>query len=776
MAVPVNPGTYTAGETQLPGYTFEGFSGDCDANGDTTVALGETKTCTLTNDDQQAFITVVKVVTNDNGGSAAPDDFDLTLEGNAVSSGVAVPVNPGTYTAGETLLSGYTFEGFSGECDANGDTVVALGESKTCTLTNNDQQAFITVVKVVTNDNGGSAAPDDFDLTLEGNATTSGVAVAVNPGTYTAGETLLAGYTFEGFSGDCDANGATVVALGQTKTCTLTNNDIQPKLIVIKHVINDNGGTNVADDFTMTVDDLDTDPPSFDGAEAPGTQVAIDAGSYAVFESGPDGYTGSFSDDCVGSIGIGETKTCTITNDDIQPKLIVIKHVVNDNGGTATAANFTIGVTGSSPSPASFSGAETPGTQVAINAGSYNVAEGGPIGYAASFSANCTGSIAIGETKTCTITNDDIQPKLIVIKHVVNDNGGTATAADFTIGVTGSSPSPASFSGAETPGTQVAINAGSYSVSETGLNGYTQTSAVGCSGTISIGETKTCTVTNDDQPGTIIVQKIIKPVGSLTSFSFNTTGTGYSGFSLAGGQQNSQTLNAGSYTVKELVPLGWVLTGIGGSTDPNTPYNCTVTGSGGSTGVGDLNTQTATISLKNGDTVTCVFENTGQGVTRTQGFWATHTPLANIAWFGGTAFGHTFPGVAGVSGIGDRLICGRPIDDLGKLMGGFWSDISKKSTGAKRTSLDQARMQLLQQLIAAELNASAFGTVPSSGSFAAWESALCGTNTTAIKTAQQQAASFNTSGDSGTFTPGTSADSKFARSVANIPFWDIIKP
>jgi hypothetical protein len=60
--------------------------------------------------------------------------------------------------------------------------------------------------------------------------------------------------------------------------------------------------------------------------------------------------------------------------------------------------------------------------------------------------------------------------------------------------------------------------------------------------------------------------------------------------------------------------------------------------------------------------------------------------------------------------------------------------------------------------------------------FAQWESALCGTNTKAIQTAQQQSASFNTAGDSGTFTPGTSADSKYARSVANIPFWDIIKP
>ena len=262
------------------------------------------------------------------------------------------------------------------------------------------------------------------------------------------------------------------------------------------------------------------------------------------------------------------------------------------------------------------------------------------------------------------------------------------------------------------------------------------------------------------------------------SFDFTTTGTDYNGFTLPGGGQNSQTLNAGTYTAKELTQEGWILTGIGGSTDPNTPYNCTVTGSGGSTGVGDLNTQTATIDLKIGDTVTCVFENTGGGTTRTQGFWATHPQLAEIAWFGGTAFGHTFPGVASVTGIGDTLICGRPIDDLGELMGAFWSNIPRKSDGTKRGELNRARMQLLQQLIAAELNASAFGTVPNGGisKFATWESRLCGTNIDAIKTAQQQAASFNSQGDGGTFTPGTSADSKYARSVADIPFWDIIKP
>jgi Prealbumin-like fold domain len=359
-------------------------------------------------------------------------------------------------------------------------------------------------------------------------------------------------------------------------------------------------------------------------------------------------------------------------------------------------------------------------------------------------------------------------------------NAPTPAGKCYRVTLTASDPTPITGAGGTSSG--ATFKAGNYGLSESaGPFGYSASAWV-CSGTgtqsgsnitLAIGQSATCTITNDDLPGTIIVKKITKPVNT-GSFAFTTTPTGYSGFTLPGGGQNSQILNAGSYTVKEATQLGWILTGIGGSTDPNTPYNCTVTGSGGSTGVGDLNTQTATINLKNGDTVTCVFENTGNGATRTQGFWATHTPLANIAWFGGTAFGHTFPGVAATAGIGDKLLCGRPIDTLAKLMGGFWSSISTTSTGAKRSKLDQARMQLLQQLLAAELNASAFGTVPSAGSFAAWEAAYCSTNQTAIQNALQGAASFNNSGDSATFTPGTSADSKNARAIANIAFWDIL--
>jgi uncharacterized repeat protein (TIGR01451 family) len=276
---------------------------------------------------------VVKKVITDNGGSALPDDFKLTLEGNPVLSGVTVAVNPGTHTAAETLLPGYTFTGFSGDCDSKGDVTVALGESKTCTLTNDDQQAYITVVKKVITDNGGSALPDDFKLTLEGNPVLSGVTVAVNPGTHTAAETLLPGYTFTGFSGDCDSKGDVTVALGESKTCTLTNDDIPPQLIVIKHVINGTVGTLSASDFTMDVAGTNVSDPSFPGVENPGTTVTLDAGRYEVTETGGAGaYISDFSADCVGTIAVGETKTCTVTNTR-KSKVIVTKYNDIDGDG-----------------------------------------------------------------------------------------------------------------------------------------------------------------------------------------------------------------------------------------------------------------------------------------------------------------------------------------------------------------------------------------------------------------------------------------------------------
>jgi hypothetical protein len=104
--------------------------------------------------------------------------------------------------------------------------------------------------------------------------------------------------------------------------------------------------------------------------------------------------------------------TTTTTTTPQPGTLRVIKHVVNDNSGTSAAADFTINVTGTSPTPSTFPGAESPGTNVTITAGSYSVTETGPAGYVGFFSAGCSGTIAAGQTKTCTITNNDIAPRL----------------------------------------------------------------------------------------------------------------------------------------------------------------------------------------------------------------------------------------------------------------------------------------------------------------------------------------------------------------------------
>ena len=182
-------------------------------------------------------------------------------------------------------------------------------------------------------------------------------------------------------------------------------------LIVVKHVVNDNGGTATASQFTMTIGGVTaTGGNSFAGSEG-GTNKTVTPGSYTVTETGPAGYSASFSAGCSGTIAAGDTRTCTITNDDRPAHLIVIKHVVNDDKGTSVASDFTMKINGvSAQGGSSFPGEESPGTDKIVAPGTYSVTETGPAKYVTSFSPGCSGSIAIGETKTCTVTNNDLAP------------------------------------------------------------------------------------------------------------------------------------------------------------------------------------------------------------------------------------------------------------------------------------------------------------------------------------------------------------------------------
>src|SRR5205809_24406 len=195
---------------------------------------------------------------------------------------------------------------------------------------------------------------------------------------------------------------------------------------------------------------------------------------------------------------MGETKTCTITNNDQAAHLVINKTVTNDNGGSLTAADFSGTVSGVTAAEGQvWTGASTTWTLTTV--GSYSIAENAHPGYDASFSSDCTGTIALGETKTCTITNNDQAASLIINKAVVNDNGGSLTADAFsgTIGGAVVAAGGNTWSGASTDMTLTAV--GSYSVAENAHPGYDATFSAGCTGTIALGETRICTVTNDDQ-------------------------------------------------------------------------------------------------------------------------------------------------------------------------------------------------------------------------------------------------------------------------------------
>ena len=222
----------------------------------------------------------------------------------------------------------------------------------------------------------------------------------------------------------------------QTQTCEITNDD-QPGTILVKKIVkNDDGGTKTAGDFTFRwvtpapvafVEDVQD---SLRGEKS----VSVSAGTYTVIEPGVDGLRGLVRELLDIVVGNGETKTCTITNDD-QPGTIIVKKVVeNDNGGTKKAADFSFQVaTLGAATRSSKDGRRSARARTTVSSrrGSVHGRRGGRADRRLhDLVRRLRGrASANGETKTCTITNDD-QPGTIIVKKVVkNDDGGTKKAA-----------------------------------------------------------------------------------------------------------------------------------------------------------------------------------------------------------------------------------------------------------------------------------------------------------------------------------------------------------
>ncbi len=233
----MGPAGYAASAWSCVGGTQTGAS--------IALALGQSATCTINNNDIPAQLTLVKTVTNDNGGTAAPTAWTLSAAGPTPISGAtgsaavtAAPVSAGTLRAVGVGSGGLCRVGVvvrRRDADGRVRSRSRSGQSATCTINNNDIAAQLTLVKTVTNDNGGTALPTAWTLHATGPTTISGATgsatvtnAPVSAGSYALSESGgPAGYAASTWScvGGTQTGASIALALGQSATCTINNND-----------------------------------------------------------------------------------------------------------------------------------------------------------------------------------------------------------------------------------------------------------------------------------------------------------------------------------------------------------------------------------------------------------------------------------------------------------------------------------------------------------------------------------------------------------------------
>ena len=624
-------GTYTLSEAGKTGVDVSGYkAGNWSCTNDITVnetnqitvPLGKSTVCTIVNDDIAPSLELVKVVKNDFGGNAEKTDWNLKAEGvssingnGGVKSGS--DFQAGAYTLSEAGVAGKDVSGYSASSwsctngvtvDGSNGITIGIGKSTVCTITNTEIQPKLTLVKTVDNSNGGTKEVSDFKLYIGNNQVTSGVANGVNSRVeYTVREDQLDGYTASVWGGDCSSDGKITLKSGDNKTCTITNTAIAPTLKLVKKVINDNGGTLTPADWTLTA----TGDSGFSDTGNSTTFHTVKAGvGYVLSESDKTGYLsegwscngGTLSSNTI-TLDLAENVTCTITNNDVAPKLTLNKIVSNTHGGNKAESAWTLKAT-SGTEVLSGSGAEGDADVVSgptFQAGTYILSEEGPSGYDAS-AWTCTGTgtgtqsgnsitLGIGQEAVCSITNSDRASGLTVKKHVKNDNGGTAKADDFGIKLNNSS---ISFGAGQDAGEEVTTYTSTpsvssnveYTLSEIDHSGYDEgtwsctdnstNASVSIPFTLSEGQNVTCEITNDDIAPKLTLNKIVSNTHGGNNVESDWTLTATSGTEVLSGSGaegdadvvSGSTFKAGTYTLSEEGPSGydasvWTCTGTG---------------------------------------------------------------------------------------------------------------------------------------------------------------------------------------------------------------------
>ena len=139
--------------------------------------------------------------------------------------------------------------------------------------------------------------------------------MTLDAGAYSVSASGPAGYA-QHLSADC----AGTIAAGETQdlhdhAATIS----RARSIVVTEVVNDNGGSAVPGDFTITVNGGNPSPASFPGRASGHDRAARRRAATPFSVTGPAGYTSTLSRRLRGHDRHDESRTCTITHDDRPP-------------------------------------------------------------------------------------------------------------------------------------------------------------------------------------------------------------------------------------------------------------------------------------------------------------------------------------------------------------------------------------------------------------------------------------------------------------------------
>ncbi|ROU04658.1 hypothetical protein D9T17_22700 [Lysobacter enzymogenes] len=631
-----------------------------------------------------------------------------------------VAVDPGTYAlaeangpAGYAATGAYSCVVNAGAAVVGNNLTLAAGDNAVCTITNDDQPARLTLQKTVVNDNGGAAVDTAWTLTATGPTNISGTEgaaavtnAAVNPGNYTLAETGgPAGYTATG-PYNCVVNGGAAVvsnsltlAAGANAVCTITNDDPAPTLQLAKawganSIANDvarigatTGGANNTAAFTSTASTAANSGAPVDVAI--GNVITLPAetmttgtlANYTTTVACTGGHTLSGTNGQQTNtltITSANAAVCTYTNTRIAQQFRVSKTwgpgSVAGHTATVTTTGGTNNATFTSTAATATNGAFVTvlaGDVVTLPAETFG---GGAAAATYTTTVACAGgsTLASGATgrtvtiapsttaTTCTYTNTPVQPRLTLIKQVINDNGGTVAAQFWTLRAQG----PTTINGATGASavTNAPVNAGNYVLSESHNSpivtaGYAAsqyscvvnggTAVVSNNLTLVAGDNAVCTITNDDRPVTLNITKITQGgAGGPFTFTVQQSGTSVPTQTITTTAAGAPGTTAGPFTVRARdtltitetgpLPAGWVRAGgfcavtQAGQTTPDPQINANASGAvllGASANVGP------------GATVNCTFTNRLTATLQLAKAWAADSQAGDVVSIGATTGG-----------------------------------------------------------------------------------------------------------------------------------------